>query len=71
MTTPPPPDPPTFGFDVLDTLLLGYWPPFGYDVIDILEDRKLDLPVLCTQCGQEWLAGPEALAAGKCWRCRT
>jgi hypothetical protein len=60
-----------FGFDVLDALEWGWWPPFGYDVIDVLESREHDIPTRCTQCNDAWLTGPQALAAGKCWRCRT
>jgi hypothetical protein len=59
-----------FGFDVLDTLEYGYG-AFGFDVIDVLnEGRERDIPTRCPECGEAWLMGPEALAAGKCWRCR-
>jgi hypothetical protein len=70
MTTPDD-RPPPFGYDALDTLALGYWPPFGLDVVDIIEGREHGIPTRCTQCGQAWLMGPEALAAGLCWGCRT
>lgn len=62
---------PTFGFDMLDTLQYGYG-AFGFDVIDVInEGRERDIPTLCPQCRDAWLMGPEALATGKCWRCRT
>jgi len=59
--------PVTFGFDVLDTIKLGYG-AFGYDVIDILNEGR-DIPKRCPECNEAWLMGPEALAAEKCWRC--
>src|SRR6516165_12840543 len=49
----------------------GAWPPYGFDVIDVIESRRHDIPARCTGCNEAWLTGPEALAAGKCWRCRT
>jgi hypothetical protein len=61
---------PAFGFDVLDTIELGY-DAFGFDVVDVLDEgRERDIATRCTQCGEAWLMGPEALAAGKCWHCR-
>jgi hypothetical protein len=61
----------TFGFDVLDTIEYGYG-AWGFDVVDVInEGRELDIPTRCTECGEEWLMGPESLAAGKCWSCRT
>lgn len=57
----------TFGFDVLDTIDRGYG-AFGFDVIDVIEDDQ-NLPRRCG-CGV-WLMGPEAVAARKCWRCRS
>jgi hypothetical protein len=79
--------PVTFGYDVVDEVELGWladlddvllddirsgYGGFGYDTIDVLhEGRKHEIPTLCTQCHETWLMGPEALAAGKCWRCRT
>ena len=64
--------PPTeFGFDVLDTLEYGF-DAFGFDVVDVInEGRERDIPTRCTGCGEAWLMGPEALAAGRCWACRT
>jgi hypothetical protein len=63
--------PPVFGFDVLDTLEYGFG-AWGYDVIDVInEGRERELPTLCLGCGEAWLMGPEALASGKCWTCRT
>ena len=59
----------TFGFDTLDTLEYGHG-AYGFDTLDVLNARKRDIPTRCTQCGDAWLMGPEALAAGKCWRCR-
>jgi hypothetical protein len=67
--------PDSFGFDVVDVVeweLDDLTPPFGYDTVDWIEDGLHHaLPVLCPSCGEEWLSGPKALAAGKCWRCRT
>jgi hypothetical protein len=64
----------TFGYDVVDLVedgrgndAVGAAP----DVVDVLESRKRDIPTRCTQCGEAWLMGPEALATGKCWPCRT
>jgi hypothetical protein len=59
----------TFGFDVLDTIQLGF-DAFGYDVIDVI-DAGREIAMLCTECSDAWLMGPEALATGKCWQCRT
>ena len=58
-----------FGFDVLDTIEYGYG-AYGFDVIDVINGRERDIPTRCTQCGEAWLMGREALAAGTCWRCR-
>ena len=71
-----PPLPLTFGFDVLDALHQRGFSAcvhrhFGRDVIDVInEGRELDIPTRCTECNEAWLMGPEAQAAGKCWRCR-
>ena len=63
-------DPVVFGFDVLDTLHLGFG-AFGFDVIDVInEGCERDIPTLCLECHKVYLMGPEALASGKCWRCR-
>jgi hypothetical protein len=63
-----------FGYDVLDVLrdpeCDDYWPPFGFDVVDWLDDRKHKIATICPCCGEAWLSGPDALAAGKCWGCR-
>jgi hypothetical protein len=60
-----------FGFDVLDTIQYGFG-AWGYDTIDVInEGRERDIPTRCTACNEAWLMGPEALAAGLCWRCRT
>jgi hypothetical protein len=64
----------TFGFDVVDAVESNHrdpTPPFGYDTVDWIEDLGHDLPVRCPQCHEAWLMGPEALAAGECWSCRT
>jgi hypothetical protein len=44
---------------------------FGFDVVDVINDRQSDLATLCPGCNERWLMGPEALAAGLCWSCRT
>jgi hypothetical protein len=63
-------DVPTFGYDPLDTLEFGW--VGGYDVIDwIHEGREHDIATLCPVCRVHWLMGPETLAAGMCWQCRT
>lgn len=64
-----------FGYDGVD-VLRWQWddltPPFGYDTLDWIEDRlRHHMTVLCASCGRVWLSGPEALAAGVCWGCRT
>ena len=60
---------PKFAFDIVDAVELG----FGYvrtpDSVDVLNAGR-EIAVRCLQCRQEWLMGPEALASGKCWRCR-
>jgi len=62
----------TFGFDVLDALASGGYDGWAFDVIDVInEGRERGIPTLCLQCREAWLMGPEALAVGKCWRCRT
>jgi hypothetical protein len=62
----------TFGYDSLDAIRSGCWPPYGWDVIDVLnEGRELDIPTRCPACNAEWLTGPESLAARRCWSCRT
>jgi hypothetical protein len=66
--------PRSFGYDVVDVLRLDFdlTPPFGYDTVDWIEDGlEHAVPVLCPSCGAAWLSGPEALAAGECWPCRT
>jgi hypothetical protein len=60
----------TFGWDVLDTIEDGF-AYTAFDVIDVLDDRHHDIPTRCPQCNAAWLMSPQALAAGKCWRCRT
>ena len=62
--------PDSFGFDPLDTIELGF-DAFGYDVVDVINAGQTDIPTLCPVCESNWLMGPEALAAGKCWQCRT
>ena len=58
--------------DVLDVIESGDDYHFGSDVVDWLRDgREHELATLCPVCGEAWLMGSEALAAGKCWRCRT
>jgi hypothetical protein len=75
---PTPGYPAEFGYDVIDVLGWGFdvyrdtpIESEGYDTVDWIEDLAHDLPTLCPVCGETWLMGPEAQAAGKCWRCRT
>jgi len=59
-----------FGFVTLDSLAAGHWPPFGFDVIDVINEGRV-IAMRCTGCHQAWLMGPQALASGLCWQCRT
>jgi hypothetical protein len=61
----------TFGYDPVDCIENNWWPVDGFDVVDYLESRDHDIPTRCPGCNDAWLTGPEALAAGQCWRCRT
>lgn len=64
-------EPCTFGWDVIDALntLRGY-DGWAWDVIDVINEGRA-IPTLCPECGEAWLMGPDALALGKCWHCRT
>ena len=67
--------PTSFGYDVVDAI--GWQPPemepwmWEYDTLDVIESRKRDLMAHCTTCEDGWLAGPEALESGRCWKCRS